>query len=195
MQSLSLTDLRAAIDPVHDTQTTFRVVLEALSQPGIQRRLPVAAADAPGNAWVAAVLLTLLDHEVSFAAITDSATEAFVRARTSARHAPLADADFVLADRHTLTPDVIRALKRGSLAYPDESATVIVDVGDTAHSAYRLIGPGVQDEMRGELALNAECVAALAEVTANYPCGIDVLHIDSQGRVTGLPRTTHFGGR
>jgi alpha-D-ribose 1-methylphosphonate 5-triphosphate synthase subunit PhnH len=88
MPSLSIPDLRAAIDPVHDTQAVFRVVLEALSRPGSPRTVPVAAAGAPGNPWLTAVLLTLLDHEVSFAAHADPATEIFVCGRTSARPAP-----------------------------------------------------------------------------------------------------------
>jgi alpha-D-ribose 1-methylphosphonate 5-triphosphate synthase subunit PhnH len=194
MQTSLITDLRAAIDPVHDTQATFRVVLEALSRPGCKHRLPIAANHATGNPWLTAVLLALLDHEVSFVALADPATDTFVRARTSARLAPMADADFVLAGTDSLTPDLVRALKRGSLAYPNESATLIVDVRDGAEDTYRLTGPGVQYEVQCRLALKKEIVAALAEVNANYPCGIDVLLVDAEERITGLPRTTHIGG-
>jgi alpha-D-ribose 1-methylphosphonate 5-triphosphate synthase subunit PhnH len=194
MQSLSIPELRSAIDSVHDTQAVFRVVLEALSRPGSQRRVPVAAADAPSNPWLTAVLLTLLDHEVSFVAVSEAATETFVRARTNARPAALSDADFVLANIDSLTPDGVRALKRGSLAYPDESATLIADVRKAAGDVYRLAGPGIQHEMQCRLALNDSVVEALVEVNANYPCGIDVLLVDTEGRLTGLPRTTRIGG-
>jgi alpha-D-ribose 1-methylphosphonate 5-triphosphate synthase subunit PhnH len=89
---------------------------------------------------------------------------------------------------------VIRALKRGSLAYPDDSATLIVDVHEGADDTYRLTGPGIQHEMQCGLAFNEEIVAALADANAHYPCGIDVLLVDAEGRITGLPRTTHIGG-
>ena len=39
--------LRPALDPVHDTQATFHVLLQALARPGTVLRLPVRAEGAP----------------------------------------------------------------------------------------------------------------------------------------------------
>ena len=183
------------MDPVHDTQRVFRVMLEALSRPGVACGVPIAAADAPGNAWLTSVLLTLLDHETSFAAAADRGTEEFVRARTNARVAPAATADFVLTDSDSLVPALIRSLKRGSLSYPDDSATLIVDVlPDAYRQSYRVAGPGIYAPHDVRLALLPEQCAALTEVDASYPCGIDVLLIDTAGDLIGLPRTTRIEG-
>jgi alpha-D-ribose 1-methylphosphonate 5-triphosphate synthase subunit PhnH len=57
--------LRPALDPVHDTQAVFRVLLEAIAGPGVWRQVPARAEGAPTNPWLAAVLLTVLDHETS----------------------------------------------------------------------------------------------------------------------------------
>jgi alpha-D-ribose 1-methylphosphonate 5-triphosphate synthase subunit PhnH len=183
------------MDPVHDTQRVFRVVLEALSRPGMAYAVPVAAADAPRNPWLTSVLLTLLDHETSFAADADRGTEEFVRARTNARVGTAATADFVLTDSDSLVPALIRSLKCGSLAYPDDSATLIVDVlPDADRRSCRVAGPGMYAPHDVHLALMPEQCAALAEVNAQYPCGIDVLLIDAAGDLIGLPRTTRIGG-
>src|ERR1700760_4116363 len=91
----------SVFDPVHDTQRTFRVLLDALARPGQLHQLPVAVPGAPGNGWLAAALLTLLDHEVSLAAEPlgeDNAADAlahFVRQRTNTKPALTVAADFV----------------------------------------------------------------------------------------------------
>jgi alpha-D-ribose 1-methylphosphonate 5-triphosphate synthase subunit PhnH len=187
-------DLRLALDPVHDTQAIFRVLLEALARPGVPRQIPVPALDAPANPWVASVLLTVLDHETSFASLADEPTERFVRARTSARDATPATADFVLAEAESLSPALVLELKRGSLAYPDGSATLVVHAHqDTPGQMVHLSGPGIPDGRAADLPFNAAVAEALAEANKNYPCGIDLLLIDAWGRLIGLPRTTRIG--
>jgi alpha-D-ribose 1-methylphosphonate 5-triphosphate synthase subunit PhnH len=195
--------LRPALDPIHATQATFRVLLEALSEPGAWHQVPARAEGAPGNPWLTAVLLTLLDHETSFAALCDDATEEFVRARTKARHASAADADFVLAPSASLTPETVLALRRGSLAYPDDSATLVIETAPQTSAPnltlrrphLTLRGPGIPDVIRADAGLSDEIVRALETANGDYPCGVEVLLIDAGGRVLGLPRSTRFGER
>jgi alpha-D-ribose 1-methylphosphonate 5-triphosphate synthase subunit PhnH len=188
-----MTDLRLALDPVHDTQAVFRVLLEAMARPAQPRQIPVAALDAPSNAWVASALLTLLDHETSFATVSNDGLDWFVRARTNARYALVGEADFVLVDSPLLTPGLIRDLKRGSLAYPDESATLVISVvHDAPARVLRLRGPGIDGRREMRLPLPPLVVEALVEANTNYPCGIDLYLIDTTGRVSGLPRSTRL---
>jgi alpha-D-ribose 1-methylphosphonate 5-triphosphate synthase subunit PhnH len=194
--AFALSDLRLALDPVHDTQLVFRAVLEALARPGCNQQVPVAALDAPRNPWVAAVLLTLLDHETSFATVGDDTTERFVRARTGARPAAPAEADFVLVDGASLTPSLVLELRRGSLAYPDEGATLIVSIpASAAWSERRIGGPGIDGERPVLVPLDPCILDARDEANASYPRGIDLLLIDAAGGLVGLPRTTRIGRR
>lgn len=194
LQSTLPLQVRPALDPVHDTQAVFRVVLEALSQPAVWRQLPISAAGAPANPWIAAVLLTLLDHETSFAALVDAATEEFVRARTNARRSSPTEADFVLGASASLTARTVLDLRRGTLEYPDDSTTLVVDTTEPDNGArLTLRGPGIPGTREAHIGLGDEIVAALREANSNYPCGVDVLVVDATGRLLGLPRTTGFG--
>jgi alpha-D-ribose 1-methylphosphonate 5-triphosphate synthase subunit PhnH len=186
-----MASLRLALDPVHDTQAVFRVLLEALSHPGETLQIPAPALDAPANPWVASVLLTLLDHETSFASVSCEALDGFVRSRTNARLTAVDEADFVLARAESLTPKLINDLKRGSLAYPDESATLVVSaLHNLPTERLELSGPGILSRREVHLPLQPSTLDALAGANANYPCGVDVYLIDAGGQVIGLPRTT-----
>jgi alpha-D-ribose 1-methylphosphonate 5-triphosphate synthase subunit PhnH len=182
-----------ALDPVHETQAIFRAMLTALSRPGQPVQLPHAAFGAPANPWVAAALLTLVDHETTLACVDEDATETFVRARTGARKAPLEAADFVLLEAAALSPAIARTVKRGSFAYPDDSATLLIDVAANSERwLYATSGPGIAGTRTTELPFAPALVDALQEVNAQYPCGVDVLSIDAQGQLVGLPRTTRI---
>lgn len=197
------------LDPVRDTQATFRVLLDALARPGQVRRLPVPAAGAPGNPWAAAMLLTLLDHETTLGLDLSGLpadTARYLCARTSARTTRLEQADFVLAAAPSANPALPARLKRGALAYPDAAATLVLTVvsldqdglpasngrGSGAETLQlTLEGPGVPKghalQVRG---LPRALVAARDEATREYPLGIDVYLVDEEGRVVGLPRST-----
>src|SRR5262245_42646835 len=100
-----------------------------MARPGSVKRLPVAAADAPVNPWLAAVLVTLLDHEVSLAVEPFERAEAlerYVRQRTAVAGARSEDADFVVAASDCLDAALPERLRQGSLAYPNDSATLII---------------------------------------------------------------------
>lgn len=201
MSSLSpIAQLDLALDPVHDTQRTFRTLLVAMARPGQVQQLPVAAVGAPANPWVAAVLLTLADHEVTLAVEPfEGADEmaGFVGRRTAAVCAPTERADFVVAARETLDPDLPLRLRRGSPAYPDDAATLIVAVarlgeGDPSGTRPRLEGPGVPAGQRLHVSgLAPRFFEARAEAI-DFPCGIDLLLIDPEGRVAALPRSTRI---
>lgn len=191
--TLATSTFHQALDPVHDTQAIFRSVLSALAQPGRPVQIPHAAFGAPSNPWLAAALLTLVDHETSLACIDEDATESFVRARTGAQRATPEAADFVLVGAAALTPALLRSVKRGSFAYPDDSATLFIDVPrDAAMWTCSVSGPGIAGTRHTELALPEAAVEALQEANAQYPCGVDVLSIDAQGQLVGLPRTTRI---
>jgi alpha-D-ribose 1-methylphosphonate 5-triphosphate synthase subunit PhnH len=182
-----MTSMGLALDPVRDTQAIFRTLLESMAWPGRIHHVPVEAHGAPGNAWAAAVLIALLDHETSLAA--DEATQRFVGARTGARSALASEADFVLADE-TIR---LRELRMGSLEFPDDSATLVLLVDElTKRGRVHLTGPGIETERSLHISdVRAELWQERAQMERLYPRGIDLLAIDKAGKLAAIPRSTH----
>ena len=204
----TLSQLTLSLEPVRDTQVTFRVLLDAMARPGTVRQLPVAARDAPVNPWLAAVLVTLLDHEVSLAVEPfdgADALERFVRQRTSVPPATVDQADFVVASSTRLDPSLPLRLRQGTLAYPNDSATLLILVpaldqasrpADAAGKPnvdgllLELAGPGVPAGHRVRVAGLTPSLFEARDDVAEYPCGIDIILVDPSGRVATLPRST-----
>ena len=191
-------------DPVGDTQSTFRVILSAMAHPGSVRQLPVACAGAPLNEWIAAVLLTLLDHETTLHVglpATDGVGHPlaqYVMVRTGARAADARVADIVVGTG--ADGDLLGSLQRGTLAYPDTGASLVVPVGSLGEDGsgdglrLQISGPGVPVG-HSFLASDIEpsWVARRTEVVAGYPVGVDIYLVDSRGRIVCLPRSSSLG--
>jgi alpha-D-ribose 1-methylphosphonate 5-triphosphate synthase subunit PhnH len=193
-------------DPVRASQHVFRVTLDALGNPGSVQHLIVhprlLAEDAIVNPYVASVLLTLLDHEVTLhvapgpdAPGLAGLADLMVR-RTRTTLVDAGSADFAVATSASLEPGLPETLRRGSLEYPDDGATLVVDVpsldqAEAGSLELTLAGPGIESVRRLRLAgLPAAFFHARNRAVAHYPTGIDVVLIDRTGRLVGLPRTT-----
>ena len=186
-------------DPVHDSQRSFRAMLDAIAQPGrIVRAASPLATPAPLMPAAAAALLTLVDHETPLwldaAARTDAAL-AWIRFHCGA---PIVDAPD--ACRFALIADAasMPALDRfpvGVDAFPDRSATVILQVGDLSDAGgMTLRGPGIETTARLAVAgLPAGFVAGWRANRALFPCGVDLFLVAGE-RIAALPRTTELEG-
>lgn len=195
----TLSQLTLSLEPVRDTQVTFRVLLDAMARPGTVKQLPVAARDAPVNPWLAAVLVTLLDHEVSLAVEPfdgGDSLERFVRQRTAVTPAPVESADFVVTSADRLDPLLPVRLRQGTLAYPNDSATLLILVPtlDQTQASTGLLldlaGPGVPAGHSIRIDGLTPALFEARDEVAEYPGGIDVILVDPNGLVAGLPRTT-----
>lgn len=192
-------------DPVRASQHIFRVVLDALANPGTAQPGIVHPRLGPDasipNPYLASVLLTLVDHEVSLhvAPGPDSAALAdLIARRTRTALADAGSAAFVAARTGSLPSDLPERLQRGSLEYPDDGATLLVDVPSLDQAAagdleLTLTGPGIRSVQRLRLSgLDAPFFHSRNRAVAHYPMGIDLLLIDRAGRIVGLPRTTEL---
>ena len=178
-------------DPVFDAQSTFRRLLEATYRPGVLFSLPSTEESAEE-----AMLLTLLDHEVSFAA-TGVAPEISERLKdvTGARLGTPEEVDFVLFGGGDSRGEILE-MKRGTLEEPAGGATAIYSVqrlSTRGSVTLSLSGPGV-DGVRtlGVEGLIASEVEAVQESRSDYPKGVDIFLVDKAGLVTGLPRSTRL---
>lgn len=190
-------------DPVHDTQTVFRTLLNALSRPGtiesIETPLPAAdaadaAADGTPRAGLAAfaALLALADYATPiWLAQPDAALAAALRFHADA---PLAatprDAAFAYVHEAASLPP-LDAFAHGTAESPEQSATVFVRVDSlTGGTPLTLSGPGIQTTQAfSPVGLSARFWQERAALAPLFPCGIDFYFVCG-ARIVGLPRTT-----
>jgi len=195
-------DLLAALapgfgDPVHDTQTVFRTLLDALARPGtigvIQTRLPAAKVCAARAGLAAfAALLTLADYATPvWLAQPDAALAAALRFHAGA---PLAEAPreaaFAYVHEAAALPP-LDAFASGTPESPEQSATVFVRVDALSGGAPRsLRGPGIETTRSiAPVGLPERFWRERAVLAPHFPCGID-FYLVCGASLIGLPRTT-----
>lgn len=186
-------------DPVADSQRAFRSLLDAIARPGTVHRI---AADlsppAPLALAAAATLLTLVDFETPLWLDPAAATPAVLAWTRFHCGAPVVDAPEPARFAVVTDPDALLPFDRFSLgddAFPDRSATVIVQVADLqVGSGWRLTGPGIETAARLAVdGLPPAFLEAWAGNRALFPRGVD-LFLTAGDRVAALPRTVRVEG-
>ncbi|MCG9097257.1 phosphonate C-P lyase system protein PhnH [Laribacter hongkongensis] len=182
-------------NPVHDAQQVFRTLLAAMAEPLLPRALPVLPPESPADLHpaTAAALLTLLDGDVSLAADLAPATADWLRFHTGVRLTGRPEeADFVLVHQGCALPS-LAGLRQGEPAYPDRSATLLVEVaGFAARGPIEGSGPGLARPRRSsDCGLPREFWLARQQAEARFPLGVDLL-LFSAGEVMALPRSTRL---
>jgi alpha-D-ribose 1-methylphosphonate 5-triphosphate synthase subunit PhnH len=181
--------------PVLSAQTTFRAVLSALARPGSVHPIgAVVAAPAPLSAGMAAVALSLCDHD------TPMWLDAGLRARddvvTWLRFhcgSPIVDEPRAAAFALVSEPSELPAFDRfdlGTADYPDQSTTIVLQL-DTLRSGSDLLltGPGIQHRQSLRAApLPEDIRARLIANRSLFPRGVDLILV-AAGEVAGLPRS------
>lgn len=181
-------------DEVYDSQQLFRLVLHAMSHPGQRQDISEFSRKMYGaTPAFLALAMTLLDNEVTFAAVGDEVLRDDIISLTLARPAPPDSADFLFLRDCTAFADIVGLVKCGTLRDPQQSATLIIGISDANDSALKLSGPGIKD------VLVAEVPAAVAELLAlrdaqhyEYPEGIDLLFVSGGGQLLAIPRLTRW---
>jgi alpha-D-ribose 1-methylphosphonate 5-triphosphate synthase subunit PhnH len=185
--------MTATLIPVLDADTaqrTFRAVLDALARPGVPAALP-RADDRPA-ALLPVLALADLDTPVCVLGDTPHGTWAdALTTATSAPVAPLGAARLVTALR-PLAPGELTTVRTGSAAAPEDAALVVLAVPALdGGTALRLSGPGVPGTRTvGPRGCPVDLVAA--RTATAFPAGPDLLLVDPDGAVLGLPRSTRI---
>lgn len=187
-------------DPVHDAQLTFRCVLQAMSEPGRIQTIPVAlTGPAPLFFATTALCLALADFETALWLDRDAATpdvETYLRFHCGCPLAgDMAQAAFaVITDASQFGAELTLArFSRGTMEYPDRSATLLVQVPTLTDGPARyLTGPGIaaEHEFRVE-GLPSGFELLWQENVLGFPLGVDVVFCCGQ-QILGLPRTTQL---
>lgn len=185
-------------DEAFGSQAVFRVALDALSHPGRVFDMPLKTAlPRHGHGAAAALLLGMLDADTTLwlsPALASSDAPAWLRFHTGCQIvADTAAAQFVWVAQGDDMPQ-LSSLQLGSDAYPDTSATCVLEV-DSLHNdagGWRLQGPGIPTERNlYALGLPSDFAAQWADNHANFPRGVDVF-LSTATHMAGLPRTTRI---
>ena len=178
------------VDPPIDSARTFRLVLNAMAQPGRIETVDTAQPPAPLCAAAGAVLLTLADHETPIHLAGDADSRAVRDWLAFHTGAPIADpsqADFAIGTWADLMP--LDQYRTGTAAYPDRSVTLIVLHQGLTAKGISLCGPGIETTAH----LTLPDARFLDFNAARFPLGIDMVLTDG-ARLAAVPRSTRRAG-
>ena len=185
-------------EPVSDSQSVFRALLDAFAHPGQPRavRGPQTTPAALGPV-LSAVALTLFDQDVSVwmhrGLADDPDTAEYLAFHTGALAvATCALADFVVATPESI-PD-LDDLASGSDESPHRSATVVLDVRDSVDHELHVAatGPGIDGTVLRSISwMSEDFLAQWVQNTKLFPRGVDVVAAD-KSTVVVFPRTTRL---
>jgi alpha-D-ribose 1-methylphosphonate 5-triphosphate synthase subunit PhnH len=179
-------------DPARDGARAFRAILDAVARPGRVLTPAAPAAVPPGlSAAAAAVVLTLVDADARLWVAPRLAPGIADWLRFWCGTAPEPDparAAFALGRWAELAASGPWA--QGTPAYPDRSATLIVEVDRLEEGAgATLRGPGVESFHRLAVAgVEASFWEDRVAARAAYPLGTDVI-LTAGNRLAAMPRT------
>ncbi len=185
------------LDPVHDAQTTFRMLTDCMARPGTTKAiLPSVDPPAPMGSAAGAIALALCDNDTSVwlsASLAKSTVAEWITFHTGApvtREKSEARFAFVEA-RSPVASFGLFAL--GSQEYPDRSTTVVIEVSRLEGGApLTLRGPGIRESATiAPVGLPDIFLRQWADNRALFPRGIDVV-LTAGRQILCLPRTCNI---
>ena len=184
-------------EPVFQSQSTFKAVMDALARPGtIQAVTDGAAPPAPMGRAAGAIALALCDHDTPVhlsPAMIESGIQAWLAFHTGTLVTEdRGEAAFAFIDAGAALPP-LSTFAAGTQDYPDRSTTVVFEIQSLdGGPALLLEGPGIDGMIEiAPVGLPPHFENMWAENGALYPRGVDVL-LASGGEILGLPRTTRI---
>lgn len=181
---------------VHDTQHTYRVLLDNMSKPGkissIESKPEQELHCFPATFLVA---LTLFDAEVTFHVVERETKLANLLSQyTVAKQVAIEKADYIISTNNADSKEVLNALKKscvGTLADPHQSATLIVEQQNIIENGnLKLSGPGISETHSVGLEVSEAFWLERDRKIKEYPLGIDLIFTDQNSNIVCIPRTT-----
>ncbi len=181
-------------DFVHDAQRVYRKLLQAMANPGRICSIETQALkfEAQGGA-LAAIGCTLLDNEVSAYVEKNPRLLRLFRDLTLTHPAELSQADYLFFTspmNYASVDFVLKNAKRGTLADPQASATLIFFCENLCGTtSIALTGPGVDGARNLRTVRYVRNIIVMRQnMRTEYPCGLDLIFADRGGRIMAIPR-------
>jgi alpha-D-ribose 1-methylphosphonate 5-triphosphate synthase subunit PhnH len=194
-------------DEVFDAQRIYRIILEAMARPGKIGLLPSIELSPPDgfNQGSALIGFTLLNADCNFCVLGPAVEEItpYLIRNTSSTPVELQKADFIFLPG-SLDAVAISKAKKGTLSYPEEGASLVVDVEEIMEQESSsdlgaprvtmvLKGPGVDSERQVNIrGLNPSILEKVLSQNQEFPLGIDIILTDKKGRLVCIPRSNRF---
>ena len=172
--------------PAHDAAFAFRALMDAMARPGTLEEIAGGKGPAPLSQAASCVLLTLCDADTNFyltPSVDTGATRAWIAFHTGAPITGAETADFALGPWAELRP--LDRFRIGTPEYPDQSATLIVEMESLTQTGATLSGPGIQTTAH----LSLPDVDAIRRNAKAFPLGLDFI-FTAGSTVAALPRST-----
>jgi len=184
-------------DPVFDSQTVFRAVMDAMAQPGTHLTIAPHIKPPSGLGLAqGAIALTLCDHDAAVwlsSALAKASVGAWIGFHTGA-HMVDAKSDCLFAFLELGTTRLtFSAFALGGQDYPDRSATLVLELPSlTGGPELVLQGPGIKDQtVIAPLGLPEGFVLQWQDNHQQFPRGVDL--VLTAGRdLLCLPRSCHI---
>ncbi|MBX9457264.1 MAG: phosphonate C-P lyase system protein PhnH [Rhizobium sp.] len=184
-------------EPVFDSQSVFRRLMDAMARPGtIADIAATAGPPSPMSAGAGGVALALCDHDTLVhlsPAMIDAGIQAWLAFHTGALVAgERSEAAFAFLEQGAQLPP-LSTFSTGTQEYPDRSTTIVFDVPDLGGGdAFVLTGPGIENTHEiAPRGLPSHFARMWAENTALFPRGVDLI-LTSGRHALCLPRTTRI---
>jgi alpha-D-ribose 1-methylphosphonate 5-triphosphate synthase subunit PhnH len=184
-------------EPVFQSQSTFRALMDAMARPGTIAEIATEPqAPAPMGLAAAAIALTLCDHDTPVL-LSPAMIEAGVQSWLAFHSGALLtedrnDAAFAFFEAGAVLP-AFSTFSAGTQDYPDRSTTIVVEL-PALEGGDRLVltGPGIDGAAEiAPAGLPPHLEKMWAENHALYPRGVDLV-LTSGRRMLCLPRTTRL---
>jgi alpha-D-ribose 1-methylphosphonate 5-triphosphate synthase subunit PhnH len=182
-------------DPVFQSQSVFRMLMDGMARPGSIRAIEHDAGQPdPLGAAAGAIALTLCDHDTPVwlsAGFARSAVGDWIGFHSGA---PItrekAEARFAFVEPG-VTPSSFGLFSLGTQEYPDRSTTLVIEVAGLGEGQpFTLSGPGILQSKSVEIAGLPEAFLRLwADNRPLFPRGVDVILTAGRSFLC-LPRTT-----
>lgn len=186
-------------DALFDAQRHFRVLLDAMARPGTICSLNDVRLSPPGF-YVATALIgfALMDTNVKFYIDwKDARADSYFTVNTAAQAAQAEQADFLFVKGNKYS-DVVAKAKVGEYAYPENGATVIIEVEqlsaepEAAAHCITLKGPGVNSQAKVYVqGLQLDFLKDIKEKNVEFPVGVDAIFTDKENHIFCIPRTAN----
>jgi len=184
------------------TQEVFRLLLDALANPGRLVDLSAHASRFASNGKWLAPALTLLDSETRFFWDGPSELAEEIRFLSGAVQVPLENADFVFlsltyVDTRSeafgfFTERILSQVKAGTHRDPHDSALIFITAGGKADQSLsvNIKGPGIPPEGRKVPLSAAEAVWVKARDAQNfeYPRGVEMIFMREDNSLLAITR-------
>ena len=179
--------------PTYDSIKVFRAVANAMARPGaihqVHARPPAPTQLSPA---CAALCLTLLDMNTPLWMQNPlPVVSEYLRFHCGCPLTPHpGTASFALVTNTAALP-ALDAFNAGSAEYPDDSATLLIQVSSLSNATgVKLSGPGLREPMYLDAAgISADYWHDLQASRVRFPLGVDIIFTCGE-HIAALPRTT-----